>query len=87
MKSKYYKISNPLPENEHTGNVCVNINDVLRFDKDFLFLHEGREYIVSKEWVKDNIKTLRFTKENENGTRYLCTIYVVRTEELLANSK
>ena len=87
MKSKYYKISNPLPENEHTGNVCVNINDVLRFDKDFLFLHKGQEYIVSKEWVKDNIRTLRFTKENENGTRYLCTIYVVRTEDILTNVK
>lgn len=85
--TKYYKISNALPENEHTGNVCVNLNDVLRYDKDFIFLYEGKEYIVTKDWVKNNINTINFMKEREDGTKYRCMIYVLKVQDILENSK
>lgn len=85
----YYTICNPLEKNVGTGNVTFNINDLAKFDKDFLFNQEvdGVKYnkVVSKEWVRDNMKPMYlYTKPNETtGRRSVFPFYILKTQEII----
>lgn len=85
---KYYKICKPLDKNVETGNVCINFNDIIKFDKDFEFDQEidGVQYhkILPKEWVLNNMKVMHMTRINEEtGTRKIIPFYVLKVDSIL----
>lgn len=85
----YYTICNPLEKNVGTGNVTFSINDLAKFDKDFLFDQEvdGVKYnkVVSKEWVRDHMLPMYCSKKsNDLGARPKTVIfYVLKVEEII----
>ena len=85
----YYTICNPLERNVGTGNVTFNINDLAKFDKDFLFDQEvdGVTYnkVVSKEWVRDHMLPMySYTKPNEvTRKRSVFPFYVLKINEII----
>ena len=85
----YYTICNPLEKNVGTGNVTFNINDLAKFDKDFLFDQEvdGVTYnkVVSKEWVRDHMLPMYCSKKsNDLGARPKTVVfYVLKVEEII----
>lgn len=85
----YYTICVPTNKNVATGNVCVNLNDVLKHDKDFLFEQEvdGIQYskVLPKEWVLKNMHAMHATKINEDtGKRTVFPFYVLKIESILS---
>lgn len=87
--NKYYTISHPLERNLGTGNVCFNINQLAKFDKDFLFHQtiDGVEYIkvLPKEWVRDHMLPMYGTRKSHNPlfsySKYV--FYILKVEEIL----
>ena len=85
----YYTICNPLERNVGTGNVTFSINDLAKFDKDFLFDQEvdGVKYnkVVSKEWVRDHMLPMYCSKKsNDLGARPKTVVfYVLKVEEII----
>ena len=85
----YYTICNPLEKNVGTGNVTFSINDLAKFDKDFLFDQEvdGVKYnkVVSKEWVRDHMLPMYCSKKsNDLGARPKTVVfYVLKVEEII----
>ena len=85
----YYTICNPLEKNVGTGNVTFSINDLAKFDKDFLFDQEvdGVKYnkVVSKEWVRDHMLPMYCSKKsNDLGARPKTVVfYVLKIEEII----
>lgn len=85
----YYTVCVPTDKNVATGNVCVNLNDVLKHDKDFLFEQEvnGVQYskVLPKEWVLKNIHVMHATKINEDtGKRTKYPFCVLKIESILS---
>ena len=83
---KYYVISNPIWKNERTGNFCIQKQNVLAYDKDFLFeyehpiTHEVERKVLPKEYVKEHITWMPRWVEDEltltkeiRGSFYLIT--------------
>lgn len=88
-KRTYYTICQPTEKNIATGNACVNINDVAKFDKDFLFEQEvkGVHYskVIPKEWVLKNVRTLHAVNVNEKtGKCSVFPFYVLKIESILS---
>lgn len=86
---QYYSINRPTDKNLETGNVCFSINDLTKFDKDFLFEQEvnGVKYskVIPKEWVRDNMKLMYATNVNEtSGRRTTFPFYVLKIESILS---
>ena len=87
--SEYYRICIPREENKHTGNVCFNINDLVKFDKDFLFSQpvDGTMYtiVLSKEWVREHMIPFyarrRYKRSIKRGEIYI--FHVLKVEEIL----
>lgn len=83
----FYKVCNPTETNKRTGNVCVNINDVAKFNKDFRFSYnvDGKDYdlILKKEWVRDNLKGLWGRGIRKDGSEYAYNFYVLRINDIL----
>ena len=85
----YYRIYNQSDKNRDSGNVCFNINDLTKFDKDFLFhqIIDGVEYIkvLPKEWVRDHMLPMYGTRKSYNpltpDTKYV--FYILKVEEIL----
>lgn len=86
----YYRIYNQSDKNRDSGNVCFNINDLTKFDKDFLFDQEvnGVKYtiVLSKEWVRAHMLPIyvqrKFTEcANRMGNVYV--FYILKIEEIL----
>lgn len=85
----YYSISHPTEKNYNTGNVCFDINQLAKFDKDFLFhqVVDGVEYIkvLPKEWVRDHMLPMCGTHKSDNplipDTKYV--FYILKVEEIL----
>lgn len=81
---RYYKISTPTFENSNTGNASVSLNDLSKFDKDFLFDQtvDGKHYkvVLDKRWVLNNAKfvvnrkTDPITLQEKRGCFYLINI-------------
>lgn len=89
MKTKqFYLVSNPTIKNECTGNVCIAIKDLLKFDKDFLFEQEidGIKYekVLKKEWVRDNAKFIKSKKEDPKTLKETYRMfYLLKIEDIL----
>lgn len=87
--ASYYTICNPLEKNVGTGNVTFSINDLAKFDKDFLFDQEvdGVKYnkVVSKEWVRDHMLPMYCSKKsNDLGARPKTVVfYVLKIQEII----
>ena len=87
--NKYYAINHPLEKNLGTGNVCFDINQLARFDKDFLFHQtiDDVEYIkvLPKEWVRDHMLPMYGTRKSTHpltpDTKYV--FYILKVEEIL----
>lgn len=86
----YYHICNPLDRNANSGNVCFNINDLTKFDKDFLFDQEvnGVRYtiVLPKEWVRVHMLpmyTTRRTNSFSNKMGNVYVFYILKVEEIL----
>ena len=87
---KYYAISIPLDRNAGTGNVCFNINDLVKFDRDFLFEQEvdGVKYskVLEKEWVRDHMLPIcvhRKADEKTGKPGPIINFYILKVEEIL----
>lgn len=84
-KRLYYVVSNPTLKNIHTGNVCVSITELLKFDKDFLFdqmIGDKRYTIVlTKEWVRDNATFVRKKADTLKNT-YKC-FYLLSIKDII----
>jgi hypothetical protein len=80
---QFYTVCNPTVENERTGNVCINISDLTKFDKDFLYKCDGEEIILKKEWVRDNLKSIWVKKEDIYGTERRFPIYILKVQDIL----
>lgn len=88
-RNQYYSINNPTEKNYGTGNVCFDINQLAKFDKDFLFhqVIDGVEYIkvLPKEWVRDHMLPMYGTRKSNNplipDTKYV--FYILKVEEIL----
>ena len=87
--NRYYAINHPLEKNLGTGNVCFDINQLAKFDKDFLF-HQtinDVEYIkvLPKEWVRDHMLPMFATRKAETpyGTDTKYVFYILKVEEIL----
>ena len=67
-QKKYYLINTPRTENKHTGNFCISISALQKFDRDFLFNQTINNRTISKvipkEYVKDHIFWLHTNKED-----------------------
>lgn len=68
----YYFIWHPTDVNINTGNACVRLDHVLKFDKNFLFQYVGdnnkmKNILISKRHVIDNIFPCRKNVEDEQG--------------------
>lgn len=88
--SDYYHICNPLDRNSGTGNVCFNINDLTKFDKDFLFDQEVNSVrytiVLPKEWVRDHMLPMyvqRRVNEYTNRVGNIYVFYILKIEEIL----
>lgn len=85
---KYYNISSPTEKNSRTGNVCVSISDVTKFDKDFLFNQEvddiHYEIILPKEWIIKHmrmfIKKHRYENPKDDKFSYF---YMLKISDIL----
>lgn len=88
--SDYYRICIPREKNKNTGNVCFNINDLAKFDKDFLFSQPvgGIMYtvVLPKEWVREHMIPLYVRRETKKCTIKcggIYTFYVLKVHEIL----
>ena len=69
---KYYIIAHPYEVNIHTGNACVTISNVIKYDKNFIFeyLDENdkiKTILISKRHVLDNIFPCRKNIYDDEG--------------------
>lgn len=88
-RNQYYSINQPTEKNYGTGNVCFDINQLAKFDKDFLFHQtiDNVEYIkvLPKEWVRDHMLPMYGTRKSNNplipDTKYM--FYILKIEEIL----
>ena len=68
----YYFIWHPMEVNINTGNACVRLDQVLKFDKNFIFQYIGdnnqmKNVLISKCHVIDNIFPCRKNIKDEEG--------------------
>ena len=88
--SEYYRICIPREENKHTGNVCFNINDLVKFDKDFLFSQpvDGTMYtiVLQKEWVREHMIPFYarcYTNKRSIKRSGIRLFHILKVEEIL----
>lgn len=80
---KYFTVCNPSINNENTGNVCVNINDVLKQTKDFLYVDGDDEIVLDKRWVLDHVKPMFGWRDNNDGTKTRFMFYVLQLKDII----
>jgi len=81
---KYFTVCNATVKNENTGNVCVNINEVTRQTKDFLYKDGDDEIVLDKRWVLDHVKPMYGWRDNNDGTKTRFMFYVLHIKDILA---
>jgi len=81
---KYFTVCNATVKNENTGNVCVNINEVMRQTKDFLYKNGDNEIVLDKRWVLNHVKPMYGWRENNNGTKTRFRFYALQIKDILA---
>ena len=87
--SPYYRICTPTENNLGTGNVCFSLDDLIKFDKDFLFdqVVDGVEYskVLPKEWVRDHMLPMYASRiDKRTGHGKVFQFYVLKINEILA---
>lgn len=84
---KLYTICKPTKSNEKSGNFCISLHDIMKFDKDFLFEqtinNKKISKIISKEYVKDNMKMYYCTKYDEYGNRTCFPFAMISLDAIL----
>lgn len=80
---KYFTVCNATSKNENTGNVCVNINEVTRQTKDFLYKNGDDEIVLDKRWVLDHVKPMYGWRDNNDGTKTRFMFYVLKIKDIL----
>jgi hypothetical protein len=80
---KYFTVCNATAKNENTGNVCVNINEVTRQTKDFLYMDGDNEIVLDKRWVLNHVKPMYGWRENNDGTKTRFMFYVLQIKDIL----
>lgn len=84
---KYYRVCTPNERNVGSGNFCINLTELAKYDKDFIFDQnvEGVQYnkVLSKEWVKDNLHTMyKHVVDEETGKTRTIPFYAIRLEDI-----
>lgn len=83
----YYVICNPTTKNKHTGNFCLNIDNVLAQDKDFLYEYDGEKKLISREYVKNHMTPKPFTrlieKDDFSTKRCFYKCYFITYQDIL----
>lgn len=85
---KYYNIYSPTLKNSKTGNVCVSITAVTKFNKDFLFNQEvdniHYEFVIPKEWVVKHMKLFvkKHRYENPKDDKF-SYFYMLKISDIL----
>ena len=82
-QKNFYSVCNPTTVNENTGNLCVNINEVLKQDKDFLYKDGDDETVLNKRWVLDHVKPMYGWRENNDGTKTRFMFYVLQLKDIV----
>ena len=80
---QYFTICNTTVKNENTGNVCVNINDVTKQTKDFIYKNGDNNIILDKRWVLNHIKPMYGWKDNNDGTKIRFMFYILQIKDIL----
>lgn len=80
---KYFTVCNATAKNEHTGNVCVNINDVTKQTKDFLYKDDDNEIVLDKRWVLNHVKPMYGWRTNKDGSETMFMFYVLKIKDIL----
>ena len=91
FNGKYYAISNPTPNNEKTGNFCVNPKFYLAFDKDFLFewinpkTNVKETKVLNRRYVIDHCKPCYIYKEADLsiGKEFRGMCYLISYKDIL----
>jgi hypothetical protein len=79
----YYKICTPHEKNKYTGNVCVNYKELNKFNKDFVFSLNGRDIILNRTWVKNNVFYIWFDKKNRYGKSFKMRIPLLSIKKII----
>ena len=86
--NEYYFISHPLRKNITTGNACVRINDVARYDKNFIFQYLDNNYklktiLIGRRQVCDHLFPCRKNEKDEDGNIINCKyFYMIKIEDI-----
>lgn len=70
--NEYYIISHPTEINIKTGNACIRIKDVERYDKNFIFQYYDNNFklrtiLIGRKQVCENLFPLHKWDKDENG--------------------
>lgn len=82
--NRYFRVCNATAKNENTGNVCVNVNEVIRQTKDFVYTNGDNEIVLDKRWVLNHVKPMYSWRDNNNGTKTRYMFYVLQIKDILA---
>ena len=80
---KYFTVCKATAKNENTGNVCVNINEVTRQTKDFLYKDGDNEIVLDKRWVLNHVKPMYGWRTNKDGSETRFMFYVLKIKDIL----
>ena len=80
----YFRVCNATAKNENTGNVCVNVNEVIRQTKDFVYTNGDNEIVLDKRWVLNHVKPMYSWRDNNDGTKTRFMFYVLKIKDILA---
>lgn len=85
---EYYLISHPLRRNITTGNACVRINDVAKYDKNFIFQYLDNDYklktiMIGRRQVCDHLFPCKKNVVDDDGNvinkKYF---YMIKIEDI-----
>ena len=82
--NRYFRVCNATAKNENTGNVCVNVNEVIRQTKDFVYTNGDNEIVLDKRWVLNHVKPMYSWRDNNDGTKTRFMFYVLQIKDILA---
>jgi hypothetical protein len=82
--NRYFRVCNATAKNENTGNVCVNVNEVIRQTKDFVYTNGDNEIVLDKRWVLNHVKPMYSWRDNNDGTKTRYMFYVLQIKDILA---
>lgn len=84
--NEYYLISHPLRKNITTGNACVRIRDVAKYDKNFIFQYLDNNYklrtiLLGRRYVCDHLFPCK-TKDKDGNLVISKYFYIIHIEDI-----